>query len=73
MALHLDLQTIINSAIAAGESSISVILVLLYGYLSNKTGLLTNFGEQVCYICAITKKSIGKRKAYLRVMFLINV
>lgn len=73
MALHLDLQTIINSAIAAGESSISVILVLLYGYLSNKTGLLTNFGEQVCDIFTITKKSIRKKKAYLRAMFLINV
>lgn len=44
--LHLDLQTVISSAIAAGESSISVILVLFYGYISNKTGLLSDNGEK---------------------------
>lgn len=47
MTIAIDFQTVISSAIAAAESSVSVILVLFYGYISNKTGLLTNNGERV--------------------------
>lgn len=47
MAITIDPQTLISSAVAAAESSVSVILVLFYGYISNKTGLLTDNGERV--------------------------
>lgn len=48
--INLDLDTIVRSAIAATESSISVILVLLYGYLANKSGMLSESGEKVWII-----------------------
>ena len=44
----LDLATIVNSAIAAAESSVSVILVLFYGYICSKTEFLSETGERVC-------------------------
>lgn len=42
----LDLGTLINSAIAAGESSLSVILVLFYGYACSKYDFLSETGER---------------------------
>lgn len=42
-----DLSTVVVSAIAAAESSVSVILVLFYGFASNKIGLLSDSGERV--------------------------
>lgn len=46
--VSLDLSTVLNSAIAAAESSVSVILVLFYGYICSKVDFLSETGERVC-------------------------
>lgn len=42
----LDLGTLVNSAVAAAESSLSVILVLFYGYICSKYDFLSETGER---------------------------
>lgn len=47
--LPLDLSTVVSSAIAAAESSLSVILVLFYGFICSKVDFLSEDGERVSF------------------------